>query len=439
MILTEQLLAHTQRLESRAEMFRPCFAFALVSLVSCRKNTHKTGVAHHPLVAAVELSATPRVPEPVSPVWDWNNRNPLPIPAPVATPMHVLAECSSDTLAIIARSGTSAWVIRRSLQPDATWDAPVFVGNDLVSVGKHFIDGDGVWLPWVTTTGVLRVARVTHSVEPIEDISPAHGAMFRDAHVLDAHDGKALVASTYKGVLASRILLHRIQRGQTVHAGAMLGDGLVAASISGPQTLLFARVRIANTQGGPWFLRAWRVDTARAMAIEPSPETGVFGEVPSGAVEQKGEVALGVGFFEFTSHFASGARAILFETVLGAERGALRMAWFPENAAPSVTTFPTAATSLGATLDLANQPNSAGILYWNDRNTLVLARATGNTLGEPIPINAPLPTEHTVYATARRTQWLRCGQATLRIEAFLNQESWNIRALAEPVVTTLSH
>ena len=234
-----------------------------------------------------------------------------------------------------------------------------------------------------------------------------------------ARGDQALVAATYTARRVDRVIVHRVGVGAAPPAGALVGDGQVVAAEAGERPVLVGLVKVDGARGGPWHLRAWRFDAPVAMALAAPATPGSFGVLPDGGAAQGALLPVGVGRFEFARALAPGSGALLFQTVLGAERGAPRVAWFPARGAPETLVLPVAMTGVGAALDAGGEADArrVSITYWGDRNALERAAVTPSNLGAPARVGAPLASEFAVYEAARTTQWVTCDGAPWRVEA----------------------
>lgn len=370
---------------------------------------------------------------PVACPWRWRDETALSLDAPADEPFEFEAACSASQLSIVWRSGASAAVTTRALREDAAWSAPLALGDDVSTLGRPYASSTAVWVAWTTPTGALRSARVDGAVMRSADATPALHATFRGAFVLFAQGDHALVASTHRRRLVDQVIVHRVGVGSAPPAGALLGEGSLVAASTGSRPRVVTLTNIPRSQGGPWHLKAWRLDASVAMALAAPAAEGIFGVMPEGGAASSADLPVGIGRFEFTRTLGERTGAMLFQTVLGAERGAPRVVWFDVDS-PVLMTLPVAVTSLGATFDAPSGDagtHGAEIVWWGDQNALERAAVTPAGLGAPTRIGARLATEFTVYEAARNTRWVTCGAERWRVTARREAESVRLGAARE--------
>ncbi|MFO0649083.1 MAG: hypothetical protein U0326_22770 [Polyangiales bacterium] len=356
---------------------------------------------------------------PVACPWKWSDETALTLDAPADAPFDFEAVCSASQLSVVWRSGASAALTSRALRQDATWSAPSALGDDVSTLGRPYAASTAVWVAWTTPTGTLRSARVDGAVMRSSDAIPALHTTFRSPFVLFARGDHALVASTFRRRLVDQVIVHRVGVGSAPPSGALLSEGSLVAASTGARPRLVTMTNIPRSQGGPWHLKGWRLDASVAMTLAAPAAEGAFGVMPEGGAASSADLPVGIGRFEFTRTLGERTGAMLFQTVLGAERGAPRVAWFGDDT-PVVMTLPVAVTSLGATFDAtAGDAGTQGaeILWWGDQNALERATVTPAGLGAPTRIGARLATEFTVYEAARNTRWVTCGAERWRVTA----------------------
>ncbi len=407
----------------------------VASSAACRDASTTRGADPRGLVRAAQtLDLRPRAaPLQVSAApcpWAWSDDDALALEAPTDAPFEFAAACSGAQLSVVWRVASAAAVASRALRPEAKWQAPRALADDAASLGRPLGAATAVWVAWTTPSGSLRSARVDGGVMRAADVLPAEHARFRDAVVLHARGDQALVAATYTARRVDRVIAHRVGVGSAPPAGAVVGDGQVVAAAAGERPVLVGLVKVDGARGGPWHLRAWRFDAPVAMALTAPATAGAFGVLPDGGAAASALLPVGIGRFEFARALAPGSAALLFQTVLGAERGAPRVAWFPPRGAPEALLLPVAMTGVGAALDAGGESNArrVAITYWGDRNALERAAVTPSNLGAPARVGAALASEFAVYEAARSTQWVTCDGAPWRVEA--RRDGGTVRVLA---------
>lgn len=400
-------------------------AIAVLGVVgACREAPVRAGRDAHADRAAspavgLRDASIPAPPRPRACPWRWTDESALTLDAPAEEPFEFEAACSSSQLSIVWRSASSAAVTLRPLLVGASWSAPAALGDDVATLGRPYASATAVWVSWTTPLGVLRSARLDGGLMRSGDAQPALHASFRSPFVLFAQGDHALVASTHRRRLVDQVIVHRVGVGSAPPAGASLGEGSLVAASTGAHARLVTLTNVPRTHGGPWHLKGWRLEASVAMALAAPATEGSFGVMPEGSATSSAVLPVGIGRFEFTRTLGERTGAMLFQTVLGAERGAPRVAWFDVET-PAVMTLPVAVTSLGATFDAPASDagaRTAEITWWGDQNALERATVTPAGLDAPARIGARLATEFAVYEAARSTRWVTCGAERWRVTA----------------------
>jgi hypothetical protein len=381
---------------------------------------------------AIDLRPPPPSPPsaPAACPWRWSDATALTLDAPADAPFDVEAACSSTQLSIVWRSGASAAFTARPLRENAPWSTPVALGDDVATLGRPYALATATWVAWTSPLGVLRSARVDGVVMRSSDALPAVHGRFRDPFVVYARGDHALIASTYRERQNDRVIVHRVGVGSAPPSGARLDDGALVVASTGAHARLITLANVPRSAGGPWQLRAWRLDGSVAMALASPSADGAFGVMPEGGAVGSSSLALGIGRFEFTRTLGERSGAVMVQAVLGAERGVPRVAWF-DDGAPTLTTLPVAVTSLGATFDATAGDagaRAAEITWWGDANALERATVTPAGMASPRRIGEGLATEFAVYDAARSTRWVVCGAERWRVTARRDGASVRVNA-----------
>ncbi len=362
--------------------------------------------------------------------WRWRDETALTLDAPASDGFEYQAACSATQLSVAWRSGSSGAITSRALREDATWSSPAALGDDVAAIGRPYASSTAVWVAWTTPLGVLRSARVDGAVMRSADAQPALHGRFRDPFVLYARGDHALIASTHRQRLVDVAVVHRVGVGSAPPAGARLEDGAIVAATTGARPRLVTLVNAPREAGGPWHLRGWNLDATVALTLAAPTTEGAFGVLPEGGAVSTASVPLGIGRFEFTRTLGERSGALLFQTVMGAERGVPRVAWF-DGERPTVVALPVAVTSLGATFDAPSgdaRARRAEITWWGDQNALERAAVSHTGIERVTRIGTRLASEFAVYEAARSTRWVTCGRERWRVEA--RREGASVRVVA---------
>jgi len=398
---------------------RRLLAILGATLLGCRETPRPSpeapeaslAVGLSPLVPAV--SPTPAPPTPSSPStarcgWRWGPDTALRIEAtgPVSD---LVATCAGDALGVAWREGSRVRASTRALQPDATWADPVTVADDATRLGEPTAAGRDLWLAWETagppSTSGVRVAVVRNGVVVRSGPTVLGRGRVTHLHALHGIDDLALVAAT----LASRegpqtLLLRMSATGALPTGGALLSPGMAVASAPGTTAFLAVQRRAGAVEGGPWVAEGWHVDARLAAAFGQSPRPGVWGALPDGAARSRGTLALGPGGFAWSPR-ATDDGAVLVQTVLGAERGMARVAWWSEP--PRLIALRVAPSGLSAvTTETAGRVR---VEYWDEDHTLVAREVSPEGPEAPRALASPLPNAPAVLAVSYGTRSLRCN------------------------------
>ncbi len=400
-------------------------------LAACREGTARAPRDRGaPMRAALTVPAMTAAATAEAPSAPWREGEALTFDASPQASLELEAACSDRTLAVTWRAGRTLSVATRSLRDDGRWSEAHTVASDATVLGRPRVEGRAVWLAWSTATEALRAAKVEGATVRVREAPALMRAHVEGAFVLDAQGDHALVAATVRTHAGERVALVRVGDG----AGATeLGEGAVVAARGGAHPTLVALRNVPRSAGGPWHLQAWHVDTARALAMAPPRAPSPWSATPEGAATAGERVPIGVGRFEFARQLAGPANALFFQTVMGAERGVPRVAWFPSGWAPLVVPLPVAVTSVGAAFDDAQA--DAGLqrvvlTYWGDHLGLERATATPSGLGASTRIGPAQRDEFAVYDLAKRTRQVECGGRAYRLE--YTREGRTVRLDARP-------
>lgn len=307
----------------------------------------------------------------------------LPVPVGGDDAWEFEAACGADRLWVMWRANTSVGAASRRLRVDAPWVLRPALGSDARRLALPMADAAGEGAlhgAWVTADGALRVAHLDDARTRVSLPQRLAGdaATIDAVHVLEASGDVARMA-VGRTVRGRAEVLDVTAGGAAAPAVTRWGDGVLVASATSPSFV--ATARRAPT-GGPWTL------TGRT-----------FGDVNSAA-----EVVIGPGRFEFVARTLPGV--VVFETVLGAERGGARVAWFGAGDRATVTPLPAAPTGLR---DLDETLRGASLLYWNDARALTRATISRAGLRDAVTLGASLARDADVLAAQRDLRVVSCG------------------------------
>ncbi len=374
------------------------------------------------VTAVADASAVGAVGDPAVCGFTWASSTALPLPT--ARSFELAGACSGDALVAVWRAEGVVSTARRALTPEAAWvPLPEPVTTDATALGEPFGADGAVWLTWQSAGGWLRAARVDPGRVRASAPVALVGVTLSDPHVMYAADEAALLAATARSREGSWAMLLRL--GLTTApplSGYVLGGGTLAAAGGGTHAL--AAWTTAAT-GRPCVLHAARVDAVRALALD-SPRG--FEPVPPDVVSGAGEVELGTGQFEFSPGAAVTAGAVLFDAVVGVERGAARLAWFPPTGEASVQVLPLVPSALAGGAD-GERAGQVDATFWDDRDVLRSITATATPAGAGAAQGVALPVGTTVQA-ALGTREVTCGGRRWVLYALRTGDS--ARLYAEP-------
>jgi hypothetical protein len=404
------------RTSRNAVFARLCSLTVLV--VSCRR-------APSTVTNAPALDASPnvslRVAEPLADAaprccpWRWRDDTTLAIAAPPEElPLGIRSLCAADRVAVVWRWGVALHMATRTMHQQAAWVERRDITNDVATLGEPYAHAGDVWIPWITAGAhaTLRVARITDVVMHSEPHASRWGA-YHDAVVLYARGERALVLTTVEARGGSRVLAHRLSVIPSAQATAHFAEGVIGVARGGAEAVVLTTSRVADA-GPSSMLRAHRVDSALAMTFAAPVNTALLATMPAGAVRVGDGVAVGPGHFEFAPG-PTERGVVLFETVVGAERGAVRVAWLGTDAPASTQMLPMVATGLAAVRDVATEPGAAEIEYWDDRRVPQRARVTATGMHGTVATGGALSTESAVRAAARSYDEFMCGGVLWRV------------------------
>ena len=361
--------------------------------------------------------------------WTWGDDTALTAPRPPeGMPSGWDVACTADELVLATRTGTHLAVTRRALEASARWSEAVTVADDVLSLGRPGVVGSRVWLTWVSTRRGLRAAAVAEGVRPVEPAMPAAYGTFASPVVLGGEGETSLVLARYHRLGADRVVLMRLGFDRPA-AGAVFGQGEVVSVRGGADPVAIVATREPAAQGGPGVMRAHRVDVRAALAMTGSPPPGHIGAMPEGSDRVGEPLAVGRGRFE-VSPLAPGAEAVVMQTAIGAERGTVRVVWFPERGAPEVVVLPFAAQALGGAV--AEEGRAVAVTWWDDDNVLQRARVTPEGIGEARATGAAEVSARAAQQVARDTRTVWCGGAPWVVQARAQGASvrWRARRVA---------
>jgi len=324
--------------------------------------------------------------------------------------------CTAGELVLATRTGTHLAVTRRPLEASARWGEAATVADDVLSLGRPGVVGSRVWLTWVSTRRGLRAAAVAESVRAVEPAMPAAYGTFASPVVLGGEGEAALVLARYHRLGVDRVVLMRLGFDRP-SVGAVLGPGEVVSVRGGADPVALVATREPAAPGGPGVMRAHRVDVRAALAMTGSAQPGHIGAMPEGSDRVGEPLAVGRGRFE-VSPLAPGADAVVMQTAVGAERGTVRVAWFPARRAPEAVALPFAAQALGGAVE--DEGRAVTVTWWDDDNVPQRARVTPEGIGEARATGAAEASARVAQQVARDTRTVWCGG-----------EPWVVQARAE--------
>mgnify|MGYP007070989553 CR=1 FL=1 len=347
--------------------------------------------------------------------WSWSPDSALALEAPPeGMAFDWAVACPVGHIAVALRTGTHLAVRSRALEHDARWSDAITVADDVASLGQPGIAAGTLWVAWLTTTRTLRAARVDERAHPVEGMAPPLDGTWTDPRVLDAHADRALLAAGYHRAQTDRVVLLRLGLGASMPARATLADGTIAATAPGPRRRVYVLTRDPQAQGGPWTLRALDIDATLALAMAGSG-ANAFSALPEGAVSSSAALGVGPGHFEFAAPTREGT--VLFQTAVGAERGAARLAWFGDAAAPAMVTLPLAPSALGDVFDDASGGRRATATWWSDEQSPTRATVTPDGIVASAVLGPAARDARAALSEARDTRLVWCGNVPWRIRA----------------------
>ncbi len=368
------------------------------------------------------VRAAPPAPPPVAAApdaavscpWTWRDDTDLTRPAaPEGMPSGWDVACTASELVLTTRTGTHLAVTRRPLAADARWGERVTVAEDVFSLGRPGVVGAQVWLTWVSARRGLRVARVAESVRATEPALPAAYGTFASPMVLGGAGDASLVLARYHRLGTDRLVLMRLGFDRP-DVGALFGQGEVLTVRDGEHPVALVATREPTTPGGPGVMRVHRVDVRAALAMTGSALPGHLGALPEGSDRVGEPLAVGRGRFE-VSPLAPGADAVVMQTAIGAERGTVRVAWFPERGAPEAVTLPFAAQALGSAV--ADEGRAVTVTWWDDDNVPQQGRVTTEGITGQRATGAAEVSARVAQQVARDTRTVWCGGAPWVVQA----------------------
>lgn len=293
--------------------------------------------------------------------------------------------CDGAGLITLWREGTMAWAARWSARPGTDWEH-FTLSVTATSVGTPISRMGVAWVPWSDRQGSLHVARI-------------EGNELRQGRALGRYDDVwPIDASATRALLALRARSGRPQplrlavaseQGISFPQTDPIGAGRVVAMDDGSPRRVVALVREDDRAGGPWFLRGWALEAPR------------IAEGATVRLQSLGEVPVGPGSFEVLPTITREG-AVVLQTVLGAERGVLRLARFGPNG--------TALTLLGVAPAALGAVDSEGVLtWWDAHHTPHRSRLTEGGLRDDVVTGPALPDARATLAAAEATRAIECG------------------------------
>lgn len=357
--------------------------------------------------------------------WAWPDDTALTLAAaPEGMPFGWEVACTDAELVVATRTGTHLAVARRALEAGSRWGEAATVADDALSLGRPGLAGSSAWLTWVSTRRGLRAAKLEASVRPVEPAMPAPFGTFASPMVLGGEGDAALVLARYHRLGTDRLVLMRVGFDRAA-VGAVLGQGEVQTLRSGASPVAVVMAREATPEGDVNVMRAHRVDVRAALAMTGSPAPGRIGALPAGSDRVGEPLAVGRGRFE-VSPLAPGADAVLMQTAVGAERGTVRVAWFPDGGAPTAVALPFAAQALGSAV--GDGGRAVVVSWWDDDNAPRRARVTPEGMGEARATGPAEASARAAQQAARDTRTVWCGATPWVVEARAEGRRVRLRA-----------
>jgi hypothetical protein len=341
--------------------------------------------------------------------------------------------CDDRGFVLSWRMGTRLVIARRALDHEASWTTPTVVADDVSSLGRAGQVGAHVWVPWVSTHRGLRVVRVADGLQSPDPAMPPASGVFSQPFVLGGDGDAALLLLRHRHRSTDRLVVMRVgfDRGAV---GAELTAGEVQTVRAGAEPVALVMAREATAQGEVNVMRAWRFHMSTALTLAGKTFAERVSALPAGSVRAGAPLVVGRGRFE-VSPLAPGADAVLMQTVLGAERGTVRVGWFPPTGEPEALTLPFAAQALGSAV--ADGAHAVHITWWDEHNVPLRARVTPDGIHDVERIGAAEATARVAQQTARDTRVVWCGPTawTVRARAVdgrLRFRAWPTGCVREP-------
>lgn len=213
---------------------------------------------------------------------------------------------------------------------------------------------------------------------------------YADVWPIDASTSRVLLAlRTRSGRPQALKLAMASETGLTMLNVAPFGAGRVVAMDDDSPRRVVVLVREDQRVGGPWFLRAWALSAPRVTA---GATVGL---------QPLGELPIGPGSFEVLPTITRDG-AVVFQTVVGAERGVLRLARFAAQS-PTLTLLGVAPAALGSV-------DGDGVLTWWDADYAPhRSRVTEGGLRDDRITGAALSDARAALSATEATRSLECG------------------------------
>lgn len=407
-------------------MVRP--SLALLLLAACRRDPPAPPPPPRPVVPAVAPAPRPPAVDPACP-WTWSDATDLTVDGPrPGLPAEWDAACTDAELVVARRVGTRLTVARRRLDPAARWSEPAPVAEDVLRLGKSAAVEGRPWLTWVNTRHALCAARLEPSPHLPDPALPAPDGTFATPAILGGTADAAVILTRFHRHGADHLVLVRVGFDQPAVGGLLAqGEVLTARAGEAPAALVLAR---ETTPAGPLnALRLHRIDVRAALAMTGVPGPLRLGALPPATARVGEALPVGRGRFE-VSPLAPLADAVLLQTAVGAERGTVRVAWFPAAGRPSSVTLPFAAQALGSAV--ADGPPAVSITWWDEHHVPRRARVTPEGMGEATVTGPAEASARDAQQRASDTRTVWCGAVPWVLEARPAPDGVRVRARRWP-------
>lgn len=374
-----------------------------LAIVACRRPDR---ASPPPLEDAHPVAAPPAAPlPPCGPVFAADDVAPVGAGAADA-PLTLHAACSDDALAVAWRAGAATGWAVHPLRDGTRWGAGTWDVPPSIRGGAVTVDRGALWSAVIGRDLALSLLRAPEASAPLRITAASVQAReWFDPQVLWADGARALVAITVRPSGSGReVWLLALGGGPA--AWSPVGPGTLAATAAGPRALV---TRVGVSADRAVTLRGQWVD-ARAALREMTAGRVALGAAALGV---EASVPLPHTGIEFTPR-ASDDGAVLYQAVIGAERGAAGVAVFARDGAARAESLPMAPSALG---DVVGEGDGYTLHWWDERyvprrRTVRGARVTGESEGAPAAGSA-----FGALDAARVTRHLWCNGAPWVITA----------------------